>query len=320
MNDSALRKVNQKLKDVIEQRLKIDVKFKFPPERSREGSVAIVPYKMVKNEHLSNTLPAVDRVLSPLFFDLHYLIAPNAGTIELELEILGRIARLFHDQPSFTIGNEKIKVIYQDLNLEEWTHIWRLNNDNIKLCASYLVSPVSIESQVVSEYTTPIKKISLRSKRLAPLDFLFRFDKKLEQDLQHNINLSSDLVKEFKDNGHSAFSEWRVIHNEQERYWQIIEIVETIEKQKVQIHYYIFPGIYYQDTEGKYYQDESKRENVLEVYRETIEKYREDLIEPLKEDLKKHKYYVLKVQDQNGNEIIEVMEKPENQLQLQFLK
>jgi|GEM_PF-1191212 len=100
----------------------------------------------------------------PAYLDLYYLMTPYAKDRDTELLILGKLFQLFHDHAVLSgddlkgnlaaCGNEKIKITYNNLTLQEIKQLWEVfPGKPAKLSLSYLVSPVRLPSEKV--FTIP---------------------------------------------------------------------------------------------------------------------------------------------------------------------
>jgi hypothetical protein len=94
----------------------------------------------------------------PAYLDLYYLMTPYAKDRDTELLILGRIFQLFHEHAVLTgndlkgnliaSGNEKIRISYNNLSLQDIKHIWEVfPGKPAKLSLSYLISPVKMPAE-----------------------------------------------------------------------------------------------------------------------------------------------------------------------------
>ena len=94
----------------------------------------------------------------PLALDLYYIFTPFANNRETEVIILERIMQIFYDNAvikgeMLTVslkesGNDKIRVIANNLSFEELNKLWeRFPNKDFKLSVSYILTPIKIPSE-----------------------------------------------------------------------------------------------------------------------------------------------------------------------------
>jgi hypothetical protein len=122
--------------------------------------LAVFLYQVLPSTHLKNLQPErVDsRTLrpAPTWVDLFYLLVPYAQKREDEHKILGRaiqglgaapVLRGSRLQGSLAGSDDRIRVLLHPLTLEEHLRLWHtFGSRSYKLSATYLVTPVSIES------------------------------------------------------------------------------------------------------------------------------------------------------------------------------
>jgi Pvc16 N-terminal domain len=123
-------------------------------------SLAVFLYQVLPNAHLKNLEP--ERVgagtlrPAPTTVDLFYLLVPYAQKREDEHKVLGRVIQSLNATPvlrgswlqgSLLGSDDRIRVLFHPLAFEEHLRLWNaFGNRPFKLSATYLVTPVSIES------------------------------------------------------------------------------------------------------------------------------------------------------------------------------
>jgi hypothetical protein len=103
----------------------------------------------------------------PLVLDLYFMLTAHSSVQDLtertleEHRILGRAMKVMYDhsiiegpdlQGGLTAGDEKLRIKLNSLSLSELSEIWSSFSDhNLKPSVCYVVSPVSIESERISD-------------------------------------------------------------------------------------------------------------------------------------------------------------------------
>jgi hypothetical protein len=138
--------------------------------------LAVFLYQVLPNPHLRNQ--EAERVNSqtlrppPHWLDLHYLLVPYAQKREDEHKILGRAVQALTATPvlrgSWLLGSlgasgDQIRVLPHPLPLEELLRLWSaFASRPFKLSATYLVTPVGIESSESPFQVPPVVERHLR--------------------------------------------------------------------------------------------------------------------------------------------------------------
>jgi AAA+ superfamily predicted ATPase len=90
-----------------------------------------------------------------LFLKLQYLITPYTQNRESALELLAEVMRIFHDNAilsrsilrnAMAENNEDIRITMDQLSIDQFCKIWTALRKPYRLCVSYSVAPVRIES------------------------------------------------------------------------------------------------------------------------------------------------------------------------------
>lgn len=146
-------------------------------EANEEG-VAVWLYRVQRDEHTLNLPPrrlAPDRrSTQPLPLRLHYLVVPLVAraqrplATELEQHVLGKVLQVFHDRPNLRgpllhddlAGTPlELMVRLEPLSLEEITRVWDALDLSYRLCVSYEVSVVPIDSALAIESVSPVQVV-----------------------------------------------------------------------------------------------------------------------------------------------------------------
>lgn len=164
-----LRDVGESVKELLHQKIyelsdENSILFDSPAdiEATTTPKLSMFLYQIVENSHLRNVEPkpiGIDQMrYSPLALDLYYIFTPFANNRETEIIILERIMQIFYDNAvikdeMLTVslkesGNDKIRVIANNLSFEELNKLWeRFPNKDFKLSVSYIFTPIKIPSE-----------------------------------------------------------------------------------------------------------------------------------------------------------------------------
>jgi hypothetical protein len=164
-----LRDVGESVKELLHQKIsqlsdENSILFDSPAdiEDTTTPKLSMFLYQIVENSHLRNVDPkpiGIDQIrYPPLALDLYYIFTPFANNRETEIIILERIMQLFYDNAvikdeMLTVslkesGNDKIRVIANNLSFEELNKLWeRFPNKDFKLSVSYIFTPIKIPSE-----------------------------------------------------------------------------------------------------------------------------------------------------------------------------
>jgi len=164
-----LRDVGESVKELLHQKIyelsdENSILFDSPAdiEATTTPKLSMFLYQIVENSHLRNVEPkpiGIDQMrYSPLALDLYYIFTPFANNRETEVIILERIMQIFYDNAvikdeMLTVslkesGNDKIRVIANNLSFEELNKLWeRFPNKDFKLSVSYIFTPIKIPSE-----------------------------------------------------------------------------------------------------------------------------------------------------------------------------
>jgi hypothetical protein len=109
-----------------------------------------------------------------LYLNLRYLITPLTQNAENDQIILGKIMQLFSETPilrgsnlqgSLRESSDELKISLDALAADELNKLWTMFQTPYKLCISYSVFPVRIESSTKTEKPVIIKKPTIKTKK-----------------------------------------------------------------------------------------------------------------------------------------------------------
>ena len=93
----------------------------------------------------------------PLYLNLRYLITPITKKVDDDQVVLGKILQVFNDTPilrasdlqgSLKEGGEDLKVMFDQLTVDDLSKVWGMLSTPYRLSVGYTVYPVKIESAV----------------------------------------------------------------------------------------------------------------------------------------------------------------------------
>ncbi|WP_211463565.1 DUF4255 domain-containing protein [Collimonas silvisoli] len=176
-NGQILRCVSESLRSLIrdhiaELRPESAVVFDSPAEIDSQGEtrLSLYLYNLEINPYLRNLPPTLTRrqgaddarnslavTPPPLVADLLYMMVPYARSAELELVLVDKLVRLFHEIPALSgewlhpvlkqSGNEAIPIVPDTSSIATLHNIWSgFPNKAYKLTKLYMLSPVRIPS------------------------------------------------------------------------------------------------------------------------------------------------------------------------------
>lgn len=177
-----LRCVSESLRNLIRAHIselssESAVVFESPADIDSQGEtkLSLFLYQLEINPFLRNTPATLNRqqgatdmpnsltvTAPPLVADLLYMMVPYARSAELELVLVDKLVRLFHDVPALygqwlhpvlrQSGNDVIPIVPDFSNFERLHNIWSgFPNKPYKLTKLYTLSPVRIPSEKVSQ-------------------------------------------------------------------------------------------------------------------------------------------------------------------------
>lgn len=165
--------IGETLKDLLDRdpwddiSSKPEITFSSPREIKDESGnsnkVSLFLYEVLENPYMRNQEPGgfenLYNMLPPLVVDLLYLVTPYSKDKTQEKYILGKVMQIFYNNSiltgtilhgSLSGSDERIKLLYQPMSLDDLTKIWTVFQDvGYRLSISYLVTPVKIDSTVM---------------------------------------------------------------------------------------------------------------------------------------------------------------------------
>jgi hypothetical protein len=154
-----------------------------------ESTLSLYLYQLESNPTLRNLPPALTRhagppdrpaslqlAAAPLVVDLSYMMVCYAKSAELELVLIDKLVRLFHDIGALTgallhpllrqAGNQSIAIVPVFNSLDAVRHIWSgFPHKAFKLTKLYTLSPVRIPSGI----STPVDLVTEASVNVGSL-------------------------------------------------------------------------------------------------------------------------------------------------------
>lgn len=137
--------------------------------------VAVFLYQVTENAMMKNQellrLNAKEWKYPPTVFDLSYLLIPYAQSRETEQHLLGQILQILGSATSLSglglqgsLGgtSEELRVRFHAMPLDEMLRLWdAFDGKPYKVCASYVVSPVRLDSSLEPMKTTPVSEMTV---------------------------------------------------------------------------------------------------------------------------------------------------------------
>jgi len=161
---------DEKIKDEKEKEAKIKDKTK----------ISIFLYNITELTSMRNQHQDSQKPPTLLYLDLHYLITPIAESVEDNQILLGKIMQTFAQTPilrgadlqgSLKDSGEELRITLDSLGIDELSKLWTMIGNPYRLCASYTVRPIRIESTLISvEPTKPVRVADILQKDKIELD------------------------------------------------------------------------------------------------------------------------------------------------------
>ncbi len=146
-----------------------------PKEVQAESTqISVFLYNVTELSSMRNQ-PQTQNPPTLLHLKLNYLITPLTQKAETDQIILGKIMQLLAETPilresdlqgSLVGSGEELKITLDTLSIDDLNKIWNMLQTPFKLCLSYSVFPVRIESPTKKEEKpTIIKNTVIRPKK-----------------------------------------------------------------------------------------------------------------------------------------------------------
>jgi hypothetical protein len=149
-----------------------------PPDSRITGNstmLSIFCYHLAYNPHNHNQMPL--RIppngvrQPPMALHLHYMMTPLQSSEDLNQLMLGRILQHFHFNPvidsiegiplddSFGGANQRYIVKFTELNLNDLQTLWTMLDEPYRLCATFSVRSVAIDSDKGAVIGAPVEEM-----------------------------------------------------------------------------------------------------------------------------------------------------------------
>lgn len=148
-----------------------------PKETQTESAqISVFLYNVTELSSMRNQPQTTQNPHTLLYLNLHYLITPLTQNAENDQIILGKIMQLFAETPilrgsslqgSLLESGDEFKIILDSLGADDLNKLWTMFQTPYKLCISYSVFPVRIESSTkIQEKPVTVKKPTIQSKKI----------------------------------------------------------------------------------------------------------------------------------------------------------
>ena len=145
--------------------------------QTKPNQISLFLYNVTEYSSMRNQPQTIQNSQKPttlLYLDLRYLITPLTQNAKDDQIILGKIMQLFSEKPvlrgsklqgSLCENSDDLRISLDPMTTDDLNKIWTMLQTPYKLCASYSVYPVRIESSFKKEDKPAInKKGTLQSK------------------------------------------------------------------------------------------------------------------------------------------------------------
>ena len=136
--------------------------------QTESAQVSVFLYNITELSSMRNQPQTTPNPSKPLLYlNLHYLITPLTLNVENDQIVLGKIMQLFSETPvlrgsdlqgSLSETGDDLRITLDALAADDLNKLWTMFSTPYKLCVSYTVYPVRIESSIKSERKTVIIK------------------------------------------------------------------------------------------------------------------------------------------------------------------
>ena len=139
-----------------------------PKEAQTESTqISVFLYNVNELSSMRNQPQTAQNPPTLLYLNLRYLITPLTQNPENDQIVLGKIMQLLSETPvlrgsdlqgSLRESGDELKIILDPLTADDLNKLWTMFQTPYKLCISYSVFPVRIESSTKTEEKTVIIK------------------------------------------------------------------------------------------------------------------------------------------------------------------
>jgi hypothetical protein len=143
--------------------------------RTELAQISVFLYNVTELSSMRNQPQTTQNPHTLLYLNLHYLITPLTQNAENDQIILGKIMQLFAETPilrgsnlqgSLLESGDELKIILDSPGPDDLNKLWIMLQTPYKLCISYSVFPIRIESSTkIDEKPVIIKKPKLQDKK-----------------------------------------------------------------------------------------------------------------------------------------------------------
>ena len=203
---------------------------------NKEGLILFL-YRVEPNPDMRNRQPELrsnngnhNLIPPPLPLNLHYLIIPSFNKIEKDHVLLGKVIQIFYDNSilnnadlsgSLKNSGQDLRIVPETMDSEEMNKLWSIFKDqDYRVSASYIVTPVEIESTLIEETQRVEEEPKIE---FVPLKegFLFHLNLHYKQYLVEG-SIDPNLKKAFEDNK-QLLSKKAKINKINEKQWEIVD-------------------------------------------------------------------------------------------------
>ena len=103
----------------------------------------------------------------PLYLTLHYLVTPNTQNTEKDHVLLGKIMRVFAENPIIVAPQQQgsiskdttyMRILMNSLTVDELNKLWSILGMHYRLSVSYTMAPIKIEIKAIQKPRTVIER------------------------------------------------------------------------------------------------------------------------------------------------------------------
>jgi hypothetical protein len=142
--------------------------------QEQKAKISIFLYNITEVSSMRNQPQNPSRPPIILNLNLQYLITPLTDNIEHDQILLGKIMQLFAQTPvlhgkllqgSLNKEDNNLRIVLNELTIEELNKLWTMLSTPYKLCASYTVYPVNIEANIMPDKIIENKITTIKIKK-----------------------------------------------------------------------------------------------------------------------------------------------------------
>ncbi len=150
--------------------------------QTKSAQISVFLYNVTELSSMRNQPQNPQKPPTLLYLNLRYLITPLTNDAENDQIVLGKIMQLFAETPvlrgsdlqgSLSETGDDLKITLDALAADDLNKLWTMFSTPYKLCVSYTVHPVRIESSikpeekpaVIKKPTRPTLKLKVSDKK-----------------------------------------------------------------------------------------------------------------------------------------------------------